>query len=138
MISKISPIFILITFLTYSFSVAQTIPTPKEHFGFNIGDDYKLATYTQSEAYYLKVAAASNRVKVVEIGLTEEGRKQYMLIVSSPENLKKLDRYKEISQKLARASDLTPEAAKALAAEGKPVIWIDGDCMQQKRLAHIS
>jgi len=126
MISKISRFFILITFLNCSLSFAQTIPTPKEHFGFNIGDDYKLATYTQSEAYYLKLAAVSNRVKVVEIGLTEEGRKQYMLIVSSPENLKKLDRYKEISQKLARADDLTPEAAKILAAEGKPVIWIDG------------
>ena len=31
---------------------AQTIPTPKEHFGFAIGDDYHLATYTQTEAYF--------------------------------------------------------------------------------------
>ena len=81
MLSKIFRSFVLLTFLTCSFSFAQKIPTPREHFGFNIGDDYKLATYTQSESYYLKVAAASNRVKVVEIGLTEEGRKQYMLIV---------------------------------------------------------
>ncbi|GLU55464.1 M14 family metallopeptidase [Dyadobacter frigoris] len=119
--------YFLLLFLFFNFvSLAQTVPTPKEHFGFNIGDDYHLASYTQSEAYYLKVAAASNRVKVVEIGLTEEGRHQYMLIVSSPENLKKLDRYKEISQKLARAEGITPEAAKLLAKEGKPVIWIDG------------
>ena len=107
-------------------AAAQTIPTPKEHFGFAIGDDYQLATYTQTEAYFKKIAAVSNRVKLVDIGLTEEGRHQYMLIVSSPENLKKLDRYKEISTKLARADNLTDEQARALAAEGKAVVWIDG------------
>ena len=107
-------------------AVSQTIPTPKEHFGFAIGDNYQLATYTQTEAYFKKIAAASDRVKLVDIGLTEEGRHQYMLIVSSPENLKKLDRYKEISTKLARAENLTDEQARALAAEGKAIVWIDG------------
>ncbi|GAB4017785.1 M14 family metallopeptidase [Spirosoma koreense] len=109
-----------------STAIAQTLPSPKEHFGFNIGDDYQLATYTQTEAYFRKLAAASDRVKLVDIGLTEEGRHQLMLIVSSPENLKKLDRYKEISQKLARAENLTDDQAHALANEGKAVVWIDG------------
>lgn len=104
---------------------AQEVPTPKSHFGFNIGDDYQLANYTQTEAYFKKLAETSKRVKLVDIGKTEEGRSQYMLIVSSPENLKKLDRYKQISQQLAHA-ELTPEQAKALAQEGKAVVWIDG------------
>lgn len=111
--------------LTTSISFAQTIPTPKEHFGFDIGDDYQLATFTQAEAYFKKVAAVSDRVKFVDIGPTEEGRRQPMMIVSSPENLKKLDRYKEISQKLAHA-EISDSEALALVAEGKPVIWIDG------------
>lgn len=123
---KICRYFLLLFLLFGPRVFSQTVPTPKEHFGFNIGDDYHLATYTQAEAYYLKVAKASNRVKVVDIGLTEEGRHQYVLILSSPENLKKLDRYKEISQKLARAEGLTPDAARQLSLEGKPVIWIDG------------
>lgn len=101
------------------------IPSPKEHFGFAIGDDYQLATYTQTEAYFKKLAA-SDRVKLTDIGLTEEGRHQYMLIVSSPANLKKLDRYKAISQQMARAEGLTDEQAHALADEGKAVVWIDG------------
>jgi Zinc carboxypeptidase len=105
--------------------LAQELPTPKSHFGFDIGDDYQLANYTQTETYFKKLAATSNRVKLVDIGKTEEGRSQYMLIVSSPENLKKLDRYKEISQQLAHA-EITPEQAKALAQEGKAVVWIDG------------
>ena len=85
-----------------------------------------LANYTQTEAYFRKVAAASDRVKLVEMGSTEEGRRQLMLIVSSPANLAKLDQYKNISQKLARADGLTDEAAKALANEGKAIVWIDG------------
>lgn len=106
-------------------SLAQKVPSPKEHFGFNIGDDYKLANYTQTEAYFKKLAV-SDRTKLVDIGLTEEGRHQYMLIISAPENLQKLDHYKQISQKLAHAEGLTDEEARSLAAEGKAVVWIDG------------
>ncbi|HTE23185.1 M14 family metallopeptidase [Flavitalea sp.] len=116
---------VLFNIYAYAMLSAQTVPSPKEHFGFNIGDDYKLSTYTQAEAYFKKLAA-SDRTKLVDIGLTEEGRHQYMMIVSSPANIKKLDHYKEISQKLAHAEDLNDDQAKALAAEGKAVVWIDG------------
>jgi len=107
-------------------SLAQSIPSPKEHFGFNIGDNYKLATYKQTEEYFKKIAANSNRAKLVNMGLTEEGRPQYMIIVSSPDNIKKLSKYKEISQKLAHADGLSDEEAHALSLQGKAVVWIDG------------
>jgi hypothetical protein len=107
-------------------ATAAPLPSPKEHFGFAIGDDYHLATYTQAEAYFKKLAAASDRLKLVDIGQTEEGRTQWMVICTSPANLAKLDRYQEISRKLARAEDLTEEQARALAAEGRAVVWIDG------------
>jgi hypothetical protein len=105
--------------------LAQHIPSPKEHFGFNIGDDYQLANYTQTEAYFKKLGT-SPRAKFVDIGLTEEGRHQFMLIVSSAENMKKLDLYKGISQKLARAEGLTDAQARAMSLQGKAVVWIDG------------
>ena len=125
MISKIYCMLLLPMFFSVSITQAQKVPSPKEHFGFNIGDDYKLANYTQTEAYFKKLAA-SPRTKLVDIGMTEEGRHEYMMIVSSPENIKKLNRYKEISQKLAHADGLTSAQAKALALEGKSVVWIDG------------
>lgn len=106
-------------------SAAQTVPSPKDHFGFNIGDDYMLATYSQTEEYFKKLAA-SDRVKLVDIGLTEEGRHQYMVVISSPENIINIERYREISTRLARAEGLTDEEAKKLAGEGKAVVWIDG------------
>lgn len=102
------------------------VTSPKEHFGFNIGDDRHLATYTQTEAYFKKLAAESDRLKLVEIGRTEEGRTQYMLICSSPENLKNVDRHRLNAQKLARAEDLTDAEARAIAQTGKPIVWIDG------------
>jgi hypothetical protein len=105
---------------------ADGLPSPGEFFHFTIGDNYQLANYTQTEAYFKKLAAASDRVKLVVIGQTEEGRDQLMLIVSSPANIKQLDRYKTISQQLAHAEGLTPEQAHGLAAEGKAVVWIDG------------
>lgn len=116
----------LLLLLSASSTFAQTIPSPKQHFGFAIGDDYQLATYTQTAAYFKKLAETSPRVKLVDIGKTEEGRTQYMLIISSPENLKNLDKYKAISQQLAHAEGLTDEQARALANEGKAVVWIDG------------
>lgn len=117
--------YLTLLLLLATTSLAQRVPSPKEHFGFNIGDDYKLANYTQTEAY-IKKLAASDRAKLVDIGLTEEGRHQYMLIISAPENLQKLEHYKQISQKLAHAEGLTDEEARNLAAEGKAVVWIDG------------
>ncbi len=117
-------LFILLLFGTASL-FAQTVPSPKSHFGFEIGEDYKLANYTQTEAYFKKVAEASDRVLLSSIGKTEYGREQPMMIVTAPANFAKLDRYKEISQKLARA-EISREEAEVLISEGKPVVWIDG------------
>jgi hypothetical protein len=105
---------------------APKITTPKEFLGFNIGDDYMMASYTQLDQYWHKIASECDRCKLVDIGPTEEGRRQYMMIITSPENLKKLDHYKEISARLAHAEGLTDDQAHAFAREGKAVVWIDG------------
>ncbi|MEN9634291.1 MAG: hypothetical protein RL077_2695 [Verrucomicrobiota bacterium] len=119
-----SLVFALLSFVVTM--AAGKITTPLEHFGFAIGDDFQLANYTQTAAYFKKLAAESDRVRLVDIGLTEEGRSQWMLIISSPANLAALSRYKQIAQSLARAENLTASAARALAVEGKAVVWIDG------------
>jgi len=106
---------------------AQTrVTSPKEFFGFNIGDDWKLANYDQFQAYWKKIDQESDRMVVEEIGKTAEGRPQLMAIITSPENFKKLDRYREIARKLALAEGLTDEEAQALAREGKSIVWFDG------------
>lgn len=117
------------------FAEAQQVATPKDHFGFDIGDDYMLANYEQMESYFKKVAGQSDRVLIQEAGKTEEGRQQHLLIVSSPENLKNIEKYRSISQRLGRAEDLTDAEAKALAKEGKPVVWIDGGIHSNETVA---
>lgn len=120
---------IVLCLLLPLFANAQPSPhitTPKEAYGFNIGEDYHMANYRQLESYWKTLAQESDRMKLVSIGKTSDGRTQYMAILSSPENLKHLDRYREISSKLAHAEGLTEEHAKSLAHEGKAVIWIDG------------
>jgi hypothetical protein len=115
-------IFLLVSHV----SIGQQIPSPKEHFGFNIGDNYRLATYAQTESFFKKLDQSSDRAIMQTIGKTEEGRDQFMMIVTSPANQIKLASYKEISQKLARAENLSDADARKLAAEGKAVVWIDG------------
>ena len=104
---------------------SKKITTPKEFFGFNIGDDYCLANYQQLAAYWKKLAGESDRIKLVEIGRTEENRPQLMAIVTSPANHRKLDRYQDIARRLAQADSVSSTEAAKLANEGKAVIWID-------------
>ena len=101
------------------------ITTPKEQFGFNLGDDYQLANYRQLAEYWKRLDQESDRVILEDIGKTAEGRTMWMAIITSAENHKKLSRYKEISGRLARAEELTDEQARALADEGRAVVWID-------------
>jgi len=102
------------------------VTTPEQFFGHQIGADYVLPNYTKLTEYVRKLDAESDRMVVQSIGKTAEGRDQLMAIITAPENFKKLDRYKEIARQLSQAEGLTDETARALAREGKAVIWIDG------------
>jgi len=119
-------LFLLITLAASPLLAQRKITTPKEHFGFNAGDDYYLANYTQFTAYLKKIALESKRVSLAGIGITAEERPMFMAIITSPENHRKLARYKEISRRLALAEGLTDSEARALASEGRAVVWIDG------------
>ena len=124
--SLIKNLFFPVLIMISTISLAQPIPTPKEHFGFNIGDNYQLANYSKTEAYFKKLDQASDRAKLTSIGKTEEGRDQFMMIITSPENHQNIEKYKAIAQRMARAENLSEIEAKALAAQGKAIVWIDG------------
>jgi zinc carboxypeptidase len=102
------------------------VPTPDSVFGFRPGADYKLATYDQAVEYFKKVAAASKHVRLIEAGTTSQGRPMYFALVSSPDNLSKIDRYRQIARRLAHPQGLTDAEARRLAREGKAFVHIDG------------
>ena len=70
------------------------IPTPKDYFGFDPGEDYKLASYEEIIGYFQKLAGHSDRIRLIEYGRTSMGRPSYLAFISSPENLKRLDEFK--------------------------------------------
>lgn len=105
-------------------ALAAAVPAPKAHFGFTPGDDYKLANYSEVMGYFQKLAAASDRIKLVEFGKSSEGRPTYVAFISSAGNLKNLERYREINRRLALGLATAAEA-RVLAAEGKAIVWID-------------
>ena len=105
---------------------AAQLTSPEEQFGYRIGTDYQLINYQGLTDYWHLLAQQSDRMTLESIGLTEEGREQWMATITSPANRSNLDRYKEIARRLAHAEGVTEEEARELAAEGKAVIWIDG------------
>src|SRR5215471_15782181 len=105
---------------------ARHVTTPQEAFGFRVGEDYHMASYTQMESYWKKLAAESDRIKLTDIGMTAEGRHQWMAVITAPENRRNLAHYRDIAVRLAHAEGLTEEQAHAFAREGKAVVWIDG------------
>jgi len=107
-------------------SAAAKVTSPKEQFGHDIGDDYFLVNYTKYVEYLKKIDAESDRMTVVEIGKTEEGRPELTAIITSPENHRRLAQIKENNRKLALADGISDEQAHQLARDGKTVVWIDG------------
>ena len=114
-------------------AAASKVTSPQEQFGHNIGDDYYLVNYTQYLDYLKKMDAQSERMVVVDIGKTEEGRSEVTAIITSPENHRKLPLIKEANRKLALADGLNDEQARQLApARAKPSSGSTAACTRPK------
>ena len=105
---------------------APAVPTPESSFGFPVGTDYKLFDYEQSIAYFRRLAAASNRIRLLEVGRTSFGRPMMVAIISSPENLARLDDIRRVNMRIAHPDGLTDSLAHRLAAQGKVIVDISG------------
>src|SRR5690349_16204818 len=107
--------------------LSDKVPSPDKVLGYAVGTPNKL-TYTKDlYRYYRELAKASPRVRVfVAPEKSEEGREQMLVVVSDEANLAKLDRYKEITAKLADPRKITDSEAQTLIAEAKPFYWASG------------
>ncbi len=105
---------------------SSAVPTPEKVLGYIAGAAEKLTYAKDVHRYMREVEKASPRVKVLSIGQSEEGREMIVVLVSDEANLAKLDRYKEISAKLADPRGLKDEDAQRLIQEGLPFYWATG------------
>ncbi len=125
---------------------AQSVPTPREYFGFDIGEDRKLANWDQLTAYYEILASGSPRISMESLGPTEIGQPFVMLTITSPENHERLEELHEIQMKLSDPRTVSGEAElDRLFDMGKTVVMIThgihatevGGSQAAARLAHI-
>ncbi|MGE0461603.1 MAG: M14 family zinc carboxypeptidase [Vicinamibacterales bacterium] len=98
------------------------LQTPEQFFGFQMGADRKLANWDRLHEYYQLLAKSSNRMKLVELGKSSEGRPYLALFISSPANLAKLEQYREMNAKLADPRGVPAAEIDRIVAEGKAVV----------------
>jgi hypothetical protein len=102
------------------------VPAPRDLLGFTPGDDRKVADWTQISEYFKRLDAASDRVRVRTVGTSTLGRTLFAAFVSSPENIRELDRYREIQRRLADPRLVQGDAERdRLLREGKTVVVVN-------------
>jgi len=97
------------------------VPTPESVLGFSVGD--RAATHAEILECVRAFAQWSNRAELIEMGETFEGRQLVAIVISSPENIRRLD---AIKANLARLADPRGEDAgeiDALADRLPAVAW---------------
>ena len=112
------------TTLTFGQQTSEELPTPESHFGFRPGDEGMLFDYEELIKYYKTLEALSPFIEMEKVGYSEMGRPLYLLFVSSPENIARLNRLKEINRRLALEPDLSPADREDLVREGRVFVFM--------------
>ena len=99
----------------------QTITSPKEFFGFDLGADRKLARWDRIVEYYKLLSSQSDRIQVTEMGPSTEGNPFLKVIITSKENFAHLEELRQINQTIADPRGLSQEEILGLVKKGKAV-----------------
>lgn len=105
-----------------AFAQTAALPSPDQFFGFQMGADRKLAGWDKLHAYYQQLAKGSDKVKLVELGKTSEGRPYIALFISSAANLARLDQLRQMNATLADPRGVPQAEIDRIIAQGKAVI----------------
>lgn len=102
-----------------------TPPAPRDVLGFSPGDDRTIADWRQITDYFARLDKASDRVLIQTVGETTLGRPLIIAFISAPENLRDLDKYREIQRRLADPRLVADKAERdRLIREGRTVVAI--------------
>jgi hypothetical protein len=104
---------------------AQSVPTPEAVLGFPPGAAHRLVEWPVLLSYYRKLAAASDRVELHELGRTTNGAPFVALIISSPANLARLPELRDINAKLADPRRIASDNERTrLLQDGRTVVLV--------------
>ncbi|MGH9885268.1 MAG: M14 family metallopeptidase [bacterium] len=101
------------------------VPTPESLLGFHLGEDRKLADWTQLVAYYKALGASSERVRVEEVGRTTEDNPFLVVTISSEANLKHLEEIRQTNQRLFDPRGLSEEEGARLVEKGRTIVALN-------------
>src|SRR5437773_3060646 len=106
---------------------SEKIPSPDKVLGYMIGTPGHL-TYTKDMyRYYHKLEKATSRVRTfIAPEKSEEGKEQMLIAVGDEAAIAKLDRYKQITARLADPRKVTDAEAEQLIGEGEALYWASG------------
>src|SRR5882757_1028248 len=106
---------------------SDKVPSPDKVIGYEVGAPGHLTYSKDLYRYYRELARTTPRVRVFGANeKSEEGKEQLLVAVGDEELLAKLDRYKDISAKLADPRKITEQESKDLIGEGKVFYWASG------------
>jgi hypothetical protein len=105
---------------------SATVPSPLQFHGYIAGAEGKL-TYAEDVYRYMRaLETASPRVKVFSVGRSEEGRELVVVAVANEETIAGLDRYRDMTRRLADPRNLSDDEARTLIAGAKPMYYLTG------------
>jgi hypothetical protein len=117
--------FLLSLLISASSSLSQTIPAPEEFFGHRIGAEKKLARWDKIVAYFRLLHDGSDRVIVEEVGKSTNDNPFLLAVVSSPDNLRHIQRYKDINRRLFDPRTIASDReAEELVNEAKIFVFV--------------
>jgi hypothetical protein len=105
---------------------SDRVPTPLKILGYVPGTIGKLSHVAEINGYVRAVAAASPRVRVFSMGLSDEGREMLVVAIANEETIRRLDEYKAMTAKLADPRGLAPSERARLITAAKPIYWLTG------------
>ena len=106
---------------------SDKVPTPEKVLGYVMGTPEKLTHTKDQYRYYRELEKASDRVRVFTAPeRSEEGKEQILVVISDAATLANLDRYKNITARLADPRRTTDAEAQKLVGEGKAIYWASG------------
>jgi len=112
---------------------APNVPTPESVLGHKPGDDFYLANYDESRDYFHKLAAVSDRIKMISVGKTTRGLDWEIAIISSPRNLAQLDKYKDIARRLSITEGTAKTHVKAILTKLDAISRTEAVAVAHKR-----
>ena len=96
-----------------------TLPTPEQFFGHRMGEDRKLANWDRLLEYYRTLAKATDRMKLVELGKSSEGRPYVALFISASANLARLEQLRAMNATLADPRGVAAAEIDRIVKDGR-------------------